>query len=129
MRQEIVIHPGYVDPFHGGVWCEVERGNLTSGYPVYSRVFYCPACRQLWGELLNSPMDPAFAVTVSCYRCNWTEKGRGVYADNCGDLGRGMVPGSILDYNTTIDGIDWDLLDSLPEELLRREFHLTLKAF
>ena len=99
----------------------VERPDFTpEGYPVYSRLFVCPCCHEVWAKVIREDQSPARPEMVSCGEmstCQWT------------DELTAMVPGSLLDYGVTLPGmIDFDLLDILPEPLLRREFDLTLKA-
>jgi len=96
----------------------VDRLPFTEGYPVYSRALFCPICRRVWGEIIeDTKIEPVCVPQmVGCTLCNWTDP-------------QHPVAGSILDYNITASGVDLDLLDVLPEPLLRREFLLTLKAF
>lgn len=97
---------------------DFSRTPFTEGYPVYSRCFVCPKCITVWGVLLNigGLGIVSRAEVVSCEQCDWRD---GVDVE---------IPGSILYYSIPVSGVDWQLLEALPEPLLRREFDLTLKA-
>lgn len=94
----------------------VQREALSNGYPVYSGLMVCPICCRLWAKLIME--DQAFfeARSIPCEQ----------HASACHPDLR-PVAGSLLD-NPTANGYDEPLLQALPEDLLRREFDLHLKA-
>lgn len=96
-----------------------ERDLYVRGYIARSRVLVCPLCRTVWAELHVEGSNAYEAYTVSCSLCQWHHQGYEFLHP---------VPGSLLD-NPTVGGVDWPMLDSLPEALLRRELELTLKAW
>jgi len=99
-----------------GVPYSVDRPPFSRGYPIHSGVMVCPICLSMWaylpmeGQLIYQPR----AVSCASPCMYWSEFS--------------PVPGSLLEAPTFWDGVDWELLDLLPPELLRREFNLTLKA-
>lgn len=99
----------------------IKREAFTAdGYPVYSRCFVCPFCVRVWANI--SKGDSLAAATQDWHRPE------GVPCELCESVEH-HIAGSILEYSITFNGLDLDLLDALPEPLLRREFELTLKAF
>jgi hypothetical protein len=84
------------------------------GWPVYSRALICPYCLRCWAQLRVTTQDYFSLEPVSCLQCNRSTE-------------LNPIPGSLLD-SQICNGIDWGLIDVLPEPLLRREFNLTLEA-
>ena len=99
-----------------GVPYSVDRTPFSRGYPIHSGVMVCPICLQTWAALQMEGQAVFQPRAVSCAApcLYWSEFS--------------AVPGSLIEAPTFWDGVDWELLDLLPEELLRREFNLTLKA-
>ena len=95
------------------------RGAL---YPAQSRIFVCPFCRKTWAEIRLENQDEFEAVCCSCERCAKPTRKIGF-----SDRSLHPVPGSLLDSDVLFD-IDWGLLYTIPEPLLRRELLLHLKA-
>jgi hypothetical protein len=93
----------------------IERSPFTEGYPVYSRVLVCPMCKQVWAMLTAEGKPVHRPEMASCGSCDWQSPDS-------------PVPGSLLVYGIPTSNVDYSLLDVLPEEFLRREFNLTLKA-
>lgn len=84
------------------------------GYPVYSRQLVCPVCCRIWAKITVEG-DPWYRPEAApCCFCPQT------FDDE--------VPGSVLPYSISVAGIDLGLIDHLPEDWLRRELLLTLKA-
>jgi hypothetical protein len=99
------------------VW-SCDRDPFSQGYPVQSGLFICPECCHLWAKLTLAKETNFYeARSIPCHR-------HPSYSHP--DLR--PVPGSILD-NPSCNGIDLPLLMSMPEDLLRREFDLHLKAY
>lgn len=93
----------------------VERPEYTSeGYPVYSRQLVCPMCCSIWAKLTIPGKQWHIPEAAPCQFCP-AEHDR-------------EVPGSLIVYSTPTIGLDLDLVDLLPEQFLRREFNLTMKA-
>lgn len=114
----ILYVPDPENPPFKGIW-GVKREDFCLGYPVYSGVLVCPLCCQPWARLTAEGCPAHEPRMVSCTDCQWHHPGYEFLHP---------VPGSLID-NPTIGGVDWPLLDVLPEVLLRREFLLTLKAW
>lgn len=85
------------------------------GYPIYSRLLVCPKCCQPWAKLTVEGDAAHRPEMASCMFCDWSSEAS-------------PVPGSLIVYGITGDNVDWGLLAVLPENLLRREFNLTMKA-
>lgn len=98
----------------GSFW-DFLRQEFTEGYPAYSRVMFCPVCLTLWAKLTIEGHRIYAPEMVSCTACDWKSDEH-------------PVPGSLIDYDLTVSGIDVELLYTLPQDLLEREFQLTLKA-
>lgn len=94
----------------------LERESHSQGYPIYSGVMVCPFCVSIWARLTIQGEAFHEARSIPCRR----------HPEACHPDLR-PVAGSLLD-NPTANGIDEPLLDSLPPDLLRREFDLHLKA-
>lgn len=104
-----------------------EREEFTwregyGGYLVCSRALVCPHCLVTWAILPVDGQPICRLEPVSCTKCNVTE------IDFRFAHLRSRIPGSLIDYSLA-NGIDWGLLDVMPETLLRRECELTLRAF
>lgn len=98
----VILRWGYAagDPY---IIPAARMGYFTR-YP--SRIHQCPVCFSQWAMVLRD--SDGAEVQIS-------------HCESCGD-------GSILS-TSNFSGIDYQLLASLPEPLLRREFELNLKAF
>ena len=94
----------------------LEREPLSLGYPIHSSALFCPICRQAWAETHAEPDEVHVPQMVSCEVCEWSDELH-------------PVPGSLLVNDIFSDGVDWELLELLPPELLKREFNLTLRAY
>jgi hypothetical protein len=92
-----------------------DREDFSRGYPLYSVSLFCPICCKVWGGINVEGDKVLFPHTVSCVECNWAD-------------GLCPVPGSVLVNNIFSSGIDWELLDLLPDWLVKREFELTLDS-
>lgn len=91
----------------------ILRPRLLNGYPLYGAVLVCPVCCQLWCRLaLSTSLAFHEARTAPC-----------IDHDAACHPDLRPVAGSILD-NQTCNTWDYDLLERLPEDLLRREFVL-----
>lgn len=121
MIREMTIalyYPEYSGVFHPDL-CEswwFSREDHCGGYPVYSGLLICPICLKTWARLTLDGIDFHEARTAPCQ----------AHSAACHPDLR-PVAGSLLD-NPTINGYDSVMLDVLPEQLLRREFDLHLKA-
>lgn len=96
-----------------------EREEFCLGYPVYSSLLVCPICCETWARISIEDSRVYEPRMVSCVKCKWWHKGHEHLHP---------VPGSLID-NWTCGGVDWPMLDSMPEGLLRRELELTLRAW
>lgn len=107
---------------------DIEREPFSNGYPVYQGAFICPVCLRVWARisrLFNLPEDPlTFHQGRYEIRSVLCEE---VYCSTFWDPILHPFPGSILD-NPTMNGVDWGLIDHLPDILLRREFDLHMAA-
>lgn len=95
---------------------EITRPEVYRGYPVRGMVWVCPRCRMLW-LMYESPG----LYTIHAAPC-----------EDCPEAASEVirpVPGSLINDWTGLGGIDEDLLDALPLELVKREFELTLTAW
>lgn len=114
--------------FHLGKRPEMYRVDQGAGafYPACSRVFVCPFCRKTWAEIKidGKPVgeEEYTVMGVPCERC-----GKPTAPWSFSDRSLHPIPGSLLDSDVLFD-IDWGLLETIPEPLLRREFLLHLKA-
>lgn len=85
------------------------------GYLIPSVAFICPNCLDpwafIWDTVSKCEIEPSSCE--KCWKPDW----------------RYPFPGSILDSLFFEAGVDWDLMDLLPEPLLRREFRIHLKKF
>lgn len=101
---------------------------LGALYPARSRVFICPFCRKSWAEIKidgKKVGEEAYTVmTAPCERCPASFR----LIRQSLDTTLFLVPGSLLDSDVLFD-IDWGLLETLPEPLLRRELLLHIKAY
>lgn len=102
---------------------EFERPEVDSrGFKLNSMAKYCPLCLAGWCHMtlvINDEIGPRMkgyhAVCGQlCPRCG----GQVRWQPNC-------TPGSLLEEpQTNCQTVDWDLLNYLPPQLLRREFDL-----
>ena len=114
-------HIGIVDNHYGQHYAFL-RPRYTEGFPVYSGCMVCPVCCIVWARL---EVSDAINETLPGYH-----QPRAVCCSNCNDCDdRHPVPGSLLDNDTPTSGVDFAMLDCLPDALVTREFHLTIKAF
>lgn len=98
-----------------GQWFEAPRPNPDEeGFHHHSTLLVCPFCKVVWGWILY-PSSIPIAETVPCEHCKWHS------------VHRSGVPGSLLERGVQ-NRLDLDLLQFLPDALVRREFALTLKA-
>lgn len=92
----------------GSYEARIERPAISQGYPVYSVALVCPRCLKVWARIESSD-----------------------FADVTYEIHGSLCPehdgGSLLANPTFSDFTDWDLLDLLPEPLLRREFNIAIK--
>jgi hypothetical protein len=98
----------------------VERPGFWKGYSVVPRALTCPQCLDVWCTIIpedNESPSCHDVVPATCVHC--TAASRWMYP----------VPGSIINDWTGLGGWDDDLLEALPEDLVKREFELTLKAW
>lgn len=119
MTKHVYIHFQISDLNPGQMFvnsCELNCNEFTEGYPVYSRVFFCPACTRIWGSVTIEGSDYSRPEMVACTICKWSSL--------CSP-----VPGSLISYGIPPSGMDIGLLEILPDELLKREFSLTLAAW
>jgi hypothetical protein len=95
-------------------------------YPACSRAFICPFCRKPWAEIKidGRPIgeEEYELVACPCERC-----GKPTRKIGFSDRSLHPIPGSLLDGGVMFD-IDWGLLETMPEELLKRELLLHIKA-
>jgi hypothetical protein len=115
----VLFSPGSAAVFHPDL-CQcwsLSRDPFSQGYPVYSGLMVCPECCQIWAKLTIEGEPFYEARSIPCVNHP---------THSHPDLR--PVPGSLLD-NPTCNGIDESLLAALPEDLLRREFDLHLKAY
>lgn len=96
----------------------VDRPSHSNGYPVRPTIMVCPMCTDKWAKFeLSSEAGPYDILPVSCEICAYQSI-------------MSPIPGSLI-TNWSLgqgeNGVDWELLEVLPEQLLRREFDLTLK--
>lgn len=98
------------------VWHIERESQFCLGYPIHSSIFVCPVCTTIWASSGFEGDDIYVPQMVSCEDCTW----KGL---------PGQIPGTIL-HNDCISqsATDVDLIHALPEDLLRREFHLHIKA-
>lgn len=113
VSQTIILQSGLActvkinrEPF---AWC-LGRG----GWPLYNTVVICPVCLRHW--LRFQLEDHPRAWTCWCWSCQ-----------SC-TAERTEFPGTLLEIPGT-GAFDEVLLEALPEQLLRREFEIHLKAF
>lgn len=97
-----------------------ERPEFSRGYPVYAVAFFCPICCEIWGRIGITPDDDTQDVTfvsqmVGCLFCSWKDE-------------RHPVVGSVIVNSTFFDFIDTELLDYLPEEVLKYEMLRTMSC-
>jgi len=97
---------------------------FSGGYPVYSGLMVCPVCEAVWARLVwSSLLDKPYKEIrgFMCYSCA---------AENPHYLHPDLRPvgGSLLD-NPTTGGVNYALLDAMPEVLVRREFQLHLEFY
>ena len=96
----------------------VDREPFCLGYPVYSVLHVCPLCRKTWATLTVEGEEIWIPQFSPCERCVYSKPSVLKH-----------VPGSILGNNIiSMTGIDWGLLEVLPDILLRREFDLLLRS-
>lgn len=122
MKRMKVFFPSYYADYPGCVWdlaFTFEREESCLGWPIYSSVFVCPVCCEVWAKTEVEGDSVHEARGVCCPTCIW-DRGKLQFLS--------PVPGSLLD-NWTCGGVDWPMLDAMPPDLLYREFELTLKAW
>ena len=98
----------------------LQREMFSRGFPVSSSIAVCPLCFSVWARLSWEPQyEPVFEAhvpqMVSCAECKWRDDYHPVH-------------GSLLHNDIFEDAVDWELLELLPPELVRREFQLTLES-
>lgn len=86
----------------------------AEGFHHYSSAKFCPWCHSAWALVTLGSDRHAYPDTVPCEDCVW---------DSPHKWG---VPGSLLERGVNYN-LDWNLLDHLPEALLRRELELTIR--
>lgn len=95
----------------------IQRPRLLNGYHLVSAVLVCPVCTRIWCRLAcDNNLAFHEARTSPCSECC-----------SAGHPDLRPVAGSILD-NQNCNTWDYDLLDRLPEDLLRREFALHMRT-
>ena len=100
--------------------CETHSG----GYPIYPGVMICPVCLRQWASIKWADFIPGQYQEVRgfmCYSCALAHPEH-LHPD------LRPVGGSLLD-NPTVNGVNYALLDAMPEVLLRREFVLHLEFY
>ena len=104
-----------------GMSCFIEREHSFNGQMnvAKSHMLICPKCKHKWAELELYPEDGQqellWPVAQTCENCSIEDEWM-------------PVPGSLL-VEEGWGIIDDSLLAALPEELLRREFWLHIKAY
>lgn len=95
---------------------EIDRPPIDSargGFHIISRAKVCPACLDVWAIMQTENDRNVYGIESQfCAGCR-TEYSLG-------------VPGSLLDDRMSWT-VDWDLIDYLPEVLLKREFELHVR--
>lgn len=102
-----------------------ERAPYCLGYPVYSACLICPKCTQLWGSIMvERGLQDDYILWprgVSCEGCFYMGPHRYEWSSH--------IPGSLLDNGIiNPDGVDWAMLERMPQVLVERELRLTMKA-
>ena len=94
-----------------------EHSFADHSHVAHSHSLICPKCETTWARLvfLNSEDSFVWPESQFCERCNIKDSWH-------------PVPGSLF-IEEGWGVIDDSLLDVLPQTLLIREFHLTLKAY
>ncbi len=92
------------------------QGHADGWYVAKSHCLYCPLCQQIWATLKFTDDTLVWSRDQICEGCfivkdEWMP-----------------VPGSLL-VEEGYGVIDTALLDALPDELLKREVELHLKAY
>jgi hypothetical protein len=108
-----------------GQFHQFECDSHSKGYPIYGGMMVCPYCGRTWATLSwqDQPpeaFEPREVRGFPCETCSQIEPKR-LHPD------LRPVGGSLLD-NPTVGGYNVALLEALPEDLLRREFELTLSS-
>jgi hypothetical protein len=84
------------------------------GWPLASTSLCCPYCNQVWATL-SVEGQPKYQITPApCHSCG-------------GEPDEIFFPGSLLNNLWLPDVTDWDLLQLLPIELMRREASIALE--
>jgi hypothetical protein len=99
-----------------GTW-QIDRPDHFNGYRVPNVAHVCPACLRLWSHIYAAGNGYYSIQSAPCEDC-WVAASELL----------APVPGSIINSWTGLGGIDSDLLDALPADLLQRELALTIEA-
>jgi hypothetical protein len=96
----------------------IDREAIDDNFHIHSWIKVCPVCHTVWAKLCvleEIRFDILDAVCGGGAACR---------AKSPDDL----WPGSFISLQHKFDYTDWDLLDSLPTDLLVREFNITMEA-
>jgi len=94
----------------------LDHESFLNGYPYYSGAMICPVCLDIWATLA---VEGQGFFELRCIPCEH-------HSDAC-HLDLRPVAGSLLD-NPNCNGWDTELLELLPEALVKREFSLHLNS-
>lgn len=98
-----------------------ERAPYTFGYKIHSSCLVCPVCRRVWCEIQIGEDKIYHPKSVSCSDC--------AYIGPKGYEWLSTIPGCLLDSGTVCpDGVDWSMLEAMPQMLVERELYLLLAA-
>jgi hypothetical protein len=84
------------------------------GWPIQSTTLICPYCNEVWARLTAEGQAKHNMTPAPCHECG-------------GEPDEIFFPGSLLNNLWLPDVTDWDLLQLLPIELMRREASIALE--
>lgn len=104
---------------HDFLWKPASREWNGSSY---SRVWFCPLCSTIWAALIVEGSDNCICRRGTCTDCYGKYNDQPDYY-----IELDPFPGSLITDLCVHAEVDYELLQGLPPDLLKREFDLTLR--
>lgn len=106
---------------HDFLWKPASREWNGSSY---SRVWFCPLCSTIWAALIVEGSDNCICRRGTCTDCYGKYNDQPDYY-----IELDPFPGSLITDLCVYAEVDYELLQGLPPDLLKRELNLTFKQY